>query len=162
MNIRDIPTAGFATQAGIRHHDHSHPCHAHFWQRAMSRRQFARTAAGAAVIGATFGSGLCRPGEAQADGSFQPIPIPGGTPVLGGKFHVFGPAAFDPIDAEPSTITDFNGFLGLAYISGMVRQTNTKTGEVLTLPFIGSDMRFMKGNFRGANGRVQQGAFALV
>jgi hypothetical protein len=75
---------------------------------------------------------------------------------------VFAPAAPDPVDAEPATITNFNGFFGLAYISGMVTQTNTSTAEVLRLPFVDSDMRFMKGNFRGANGRVQQGAFALV
>jgi hypothetical protein len=66
------------------------------------------------------------------------------------------------MDAEPVTITNFNGFMGLAYISGMVTRTNTSTGEVLTLPFVQSDMRFMKGNFRGADGRVQKGAFALV
>jgi hypothetical protein len=75
---------------------------------------------------------------------------------------VFGPAAFDPIDAEPATITDFNGFDGLAYISGTVTQTNTATGEVRTLPFVESDMRFMKGVFIGTDGRTHQGAFALV
>ena len=128
----------------------------------MSRRQFARTTAGAAVVGATLGSGLWRPRAAEAKGSFQPIPIPGGSPVLGGDFHFFGPAAIDPIDAEPATITDFNGFFGLAYISGTVTRTNTATGEVLTLPFVDSDMRFMKGVFRGTDGQIHQGAFALV
>ena len=128
----------------------------------MSRRQFARRAAGAAVFGATLGAGLWRPGVARADGSAQPKPIPGGTPNLGGFFHVFGPAAGDPPDAEPATITDFNGFVGLSYISGTVVQTNMSTGKVLTLPFLGSDMRFMKGVFRGTDGRAHQGAFALV
>jgi hypothetical protein len=68
----------------------------------------------------------------------------------------------DPIDAEPSTITNLNGFVGLAYISGMVTQTNTKTGATARYPFQNSDMRFMQGNFRGTDGRVHQGAFALV
>jgi hypothetical protein len=84
---------------------------------------------------------------------------------LGGGFHLFAPTpdgSFDPIDAEPSSITDFNGFLGLAYISGTVRRTNTVTGEVLTLPFVNSDMRFMKGVFRGTDGQIHQGAFAFV
>jgi hypothetical protein len=85
---------------------------------------------------------------------------------LGGTFHVFGPGptgmGLDPIDAEPITITDFNGFAGLAYISGTVTQTNTSTGEVLTLPFLDSDMRFMKGVYRGTDGSIHQGAFALV
>jgi hypothetical protein len=128
----------------------------------MSRRQFGRAAAGAAVIGSTLGSRLWSPCLADGDGPLVPVPIPGGTPVLGGGFHVFGPAAFDPVDAEPATITNFNGFLGLAYITGMVTQTDTSTGEVQRLPFVDSDMRFMTGNFRGADGRVQQGAFALV
>ncbi len=81
---------------------------------------------------------------------------------MGGAFHVFAPALPDPIDAEPATITDFNGFDGLAYISGTVTQTNTATDEVRTLPFVDSDMRFMKGVFRGTDGRIHRGAFALV
>jgi hypothetical protein len=101
------------------------------------------------------------PGLVEA-ASFAPVPIPGGSPFLGGAYHVFGPAAFDPIDAEPITITNLNGFVGLAYISGMVTQTNTRTGEVLRLPFVNSDMRFMQGDFRGTDGRVHQGAFAFV
>ncbi|HEX4184379.1 MAG TPA: hypothetical protein VHY78_00815, partial [Stellaceae bacterium] len=73
------------------------------------------------------------------------MPIPGGSPLLGGSFHVFAPApasaGLDPIDAEPITITNFNGFVGLSYTSGMVTQTNTESGETLRLPFISSDMR---------------------
>src|SRR5215475_10922936 len=90
----------------------------------MSRRRFAHAAAGTAFAG-VVGSRLWRPERAEA-GSFAPVPIPGGTPGLGGAYHVFGPAPTggDPIDAEPSTITNLNGFVGLAYISGMVTQTN--------------------------------------
>jgi hypothetical protein len=94
--------------------------------------------------------------------SFAPVPIPGGSPALGGAYHVFGPAAFDPIDTEPVTITNLNASVGLAYVSGMVTQTNTKTGEVVRLPFVDSDMRFMQGVFRGTDGKVHQGAFAFV
>jgi hypothetical protein len=126
----------------------------------MSRRNFARAAAGTAFAGA-IGSRLSRPGRVEA-ASFTPVPIPTGSPALGGAYHVFGPAAFDPIDAEPVTITNMNGSVGLAYVSGMVTQTNTKTGEVLRLPFVDSDMRFMQGVFRGTDGQVHQGAFAFV
>jgi hypothetical protein len=75
---------------------------------------------------------------------------------------VFGPGLIDPANAEPSSITHFNGFVGLAYISGSVTRTNTKTGEVRTLPFLESDMRFMKGVYRGTDGQTHQGAFGFV
>ena len=126
----------------------------------VSRRQFARTAAGSAFA-AAVASRLWIPNRVEA-ASFAPVPIPGGTPALGGAYHVFGPAAFDPPDAEPATITNLNAAVGLAYVSGMVTQTNTKTGEVTRLPFVDSDMRFMQGVFRGTDGKVHQGAFAFV
>ena len=101
-------------------------------------------------MGGSLGSALWTPALAAPKGAFTPVPIPTGSPSLGGPFHVFGPAAFDPIDAEPVTITNFDGFAGLAYISGMVTQTNTKTGEKARCPFGDSDMRFMRGTFRGS------------
>jgi hypothetical protein len=58
----------------------------------LSRRGFTRTAA----LGAALGSALWRPAIADPKATFAPVPIPGGTPVLGGAYHVFGPAAFDP------------------------------------------------------------------
>jgi hypothetical protein len=144
------------------HHNHHHP--PHLW----SRRQFVRAALTTLAAGAAFSSGFMKPGLAFAGqgSSVPPLPIPGGTPALGGIFHVFGPGppgvGFDPIDTEPITITDFNGFVGLAYISGTVTQTNTATGEIQTLPFLESDMRFMKGVYKGTDGQIHQGAFALV
>jgi hypothetical protein len=126
---------------------------------SITRRQFARAAAGTAALGGAFGSGLFKPGLAAPKTSFGPIPIPAG----GGMFHVFPRATSGvPEDAEPITITNFNGFVGLAYLDGMVTQTNTKTGEILRLPFLSSDMRFMQGDFRGTDDRVHQGTFALV
>ena len=70
--------------------------------------------------------------------------------------------SLDPIDAEPATITDFNGFVGLAYLNGTVRHINTTTEEIQTLPFLSADMRFMKGVFRDTEGQLHHGAFALV
>src|SRR5262249_39500910 len=96
------------------------------WEHLVSRRRFLRSAAGAA--GVVLGSHLLP--QARADGS-DPTPIPGGNYFLGFPgplFHVFGPGfGGDPttVDQEPITITDFNGFIGLAYISGMATETNT-------------------------------------
>ena len=127
-----------------------------------TRRQFARTIAGTALFSGALGSGLFKAGLADAFTSFAPVPIPRGTPVLGGFYHVFGPGSIDPADAEPSTITNMNGFVGLASISGMVTQTNVKTGETRRYPFLNSDMRFMQGDFLGTDGHVHQGTWSLV
>lgn len=128
----------------------------------VSRRQFVQSV-GTAVMGtAALGPRLVQ----ARSRSGEPVPIPGGTPLLGGAFHVFAPgpvqAGLDGLDADPSTITDFNGFSGLAYVSGTVRRTNLVTHEVVDLPFVDSDMRFMHGIFRDADGRVRHGTFALV
>jgi hypothetical protein len=145
----------------------THPDGLRFPRRSrftVSRRQFVRTAAGAMAAGAAIGQvGWPRVVQA-AKAPGEPLPIPGGTPVLGGGFHVYGPGApgLDPVSAEPSTITDFNGVVGLAYISGTVKRTNNSTGEVAQLPFLGSEMRFMHGVFRGADGRVRRGTFGFV
>jgi hypothetical protein len=82
---------------------------------ASTRRQFARSAAGTAVLGGALGIGFLKSALANTRASFAPVPIRGGTPTLRQPgeppfYHVFGPAAFDPIDAEPSTITNLDAF----------------------------------------------------
>jgi len=129
--------------------------------RPVSRRQFMRSSAGAVVAGAAFGSGILRPRVAQAFAASDPVPIPGGTPLLGGGFHVWAPGA-DSIDAEPGTITDFSGFVGLAYINGTVTRRRKSTGAVDVLPFTGADMRFMQGVYRAQDGRVRRGTFGFI
>ena len=157
MNLRAIPGWKPSNSTTVPDStDHRIPAR----RLPVSRRQFARTA-GASALAAAVASRLWSPSLVEA-GSFAPVPIPGATPALGGAYHVFGPAAFDPIDAEPTTITNLNAAVGLAYVSGMVTQTNIKTGEVVRLPFVDSDMRFMQGVFRGTDGKVRQGAFAFV
>jgi len=170
MHFHGIPMQEVALK--VHRHRHTSPPlgQASVWQQTLSRRQFTRTAAGTAVMGATLGAGGWRPRLAHARQPHEPIPIPGGSPALQDNFrqtfHVFGPGpagmSLDPIDAEPATITDFNGFVGLAYLDGTVRQINTTTGEIRTLPFLSTDMRFMKGVFRDTEGQLRQGAFALV
>ena len=131
-------------------------------RRTVSRRTFVHSAAGALVAGTRFGNGMLSAALGQAPSPSDPVPIPGGSPALGGAFHVFAPAFIDPIDAEPITITDFNGFVGLGYVSGMVTRRKRSTNEVKQFPFLDSDMRFMQGVYRGVDGRVRRGTFGLI
>jgi len=95
--------------------------------------------------------------------SVSPIPIPGSfNPGLGGPdihFQLPGPADntnTGRIGGEPSTITDFNGFIGVAHVQG----TGTdNSGNTL---FWDTDLRFMNGTFMTADGSIQRGTFAFV
>jgi hypothetical protein len=92
--------------------------HAHFWERAQSRRQIIRAAAAGSAL--VVGSGLLTPTLAYAKQSYvAPKPIPE-TLFPGAPFHVLGPGT-----EEPSTMTDFNGFIGATEIQG------TGTGGLL-------------------------------
>ena len=133
--------------------------------RDVSRREFVRTTSGAMAAAAALGSGLLRPRLLYAAAPDDPLPIPGGTPALGGGFHVYGPTpdgSFDPIDAEPASITNFDGVVGLTYVDGTVTRTSISTGERVELPFIASDMRFMQGVYRGVDGKPRQGTFGFI
>ena len=123
----------------------------------LSRRKFLGSAVGAAGLVLGWKAGL-----AQAAGSKEPVPVPGSLNLGGKHFNVSAPFAFGPANQDPSTITDFDGFVGLAYISGMVTETNVKTGHSRRLPFLTSDMRFMQGFYRDGKGRVRAGTFALI
>src|SRR5262245_41552732 len=110
MNFRDIQM----WEAIVKARPHRHTGHAPFWQQPMSRRAFARTAAGTAIVGATLGSGLWKSEARPTPVSGEPVPIPGGIqPVPGGPtFHVFPPGTPGvPADLEPISITNFNGFV---------------------------------------------------
>jgi hypothetical protein len=130
--------------------------------RPLSRRHFVRSATGALAAGAALTSGVWAPLSAKEreheHDPANPVPIPIGS--FG--FHVNAPAFLDPIDADPSTITDFRGFTGLAYISGMVSRTDRRTHAKVELPFLSSDMRFMQGEYRGLDGRVRRGTFGFI
>lgn len=127
--------------------------------RPLSRRTFLRGSAGAA--GLALGSGLLRqlPASAAPPGTGEPSPIPGGIqPVPGGPvFHIFLPGE----GSEPSTITDFNGSVGVSVTQGTWSATGTPTGGVSSGVWE-ADMRFMKGLFVGTDGRRRQGAFGFV
>ena len=125
----------------------------------VSRRGFMQTSTGVLAAGAVFGRQLLRPVVAHAAGS-DPIPVPGSPNFA--PFHVWAPVAVDSIDAEPATITNFNGVAGIAYLNGTVRRTNMLTGHTDVLPFMDADMRFMQGVYRGADGMPRQGTFGFV
>jgi len=152
----------FVRKAMSSPHHRCHKGHVHSWLN-LSRRQFVQTAAGLGA-GTLLGLGTAK-GAQKKSSEPMPVPIPGGEPKLGGDLHIFGPTpdnSLSPIDAEPATIGNFNGFVGLAYISGSVQRTDRVTGQTVTLPMIGSDMRFMTGVFKATDDRVYQGAFAFV
>jgi len=83
----------------------------------------------------------------------DPRPIPGGTEFLGPGtelFHVFEPGA-----GEPNTITDFNGFVGVAHITG------TGAGANADLSF-DVDNRFITGEYIALDGRHFNSTFGFL
>jgi hypothetical protein len=118
----------------------------------MSRRGLFGAAAGAA--GAVIAGSALKPGLAWA-GNADPKPIPGGIVAGGQGYHVFLPGE----GAEPSTITDFNGAIGIMDVTGtgMGRQG----GIVAPFPFE-VDVRFMQGKYIAVDGRLRRGTFAFI
>jgi hypothetical protein len=101
--------------------------------------------------------------------SASPVPIPGllfpivGNPFGGPDIHADmpGPAdnttpSFPTVGGEPSTITNFNGFIGVAHVQG----TGTdNSGNAL---FWDADLRFMSGVYKASDGSTQRGTFAFM
>src|SRR5260370_2653381 len=106
----------------------AYPGHRHFAKRLLSRRGFLEKSG--VTLGVLAASGLV-PELARAalkthgrnsTTSATPLPIPGGLQLLGPSgplFHIFLPAP----GVEPSTITNFNGFVGWAAVGGMGTHT---------------------------------------
>lgn len=121
--------------------------HAHFWERALSRRQVITTAAVSAGTAAALSSGLLAPVLADArHASSAPKPIPE-VIMPGTPFHVLSPGS-----EEPSTINDFKGFIGATEIQGH------GSHDLL----LDVDMRFMQGASIGVDDHVHQGVFGFV
>lgn len=131
----------------------------------LSRRRFLQGAAGATVAGAAAGSSLLRPGAARAAGPGIGLVLPIPTTVEffpGVETHVLAPPFLFGPDSDPATVYNFQGTTGIAFISGDVERRNRRTGEVRTLPFVSSDMRFMKGVFRGRDGHARAATFGFI
>ena len=130
----------------------------HHARHGFSRRAFIGGTAAAAAA-ASLGSGLLWPAAASAR-SFSvppPRPSPATTEVNGVDFHFVDP--FHP-GVDPSSITDFKGFVGVADVQGTGTARNPD-GSVETLLF-DTDMRFMQGTYVGLDGRVHQATFGFV
>ena len=89
---------------------------------------------------------------------------PGGNPFGGPAVHFGLPGPADNtvptlprvIGGEPSTITDFNGSVGVVLVDG----TGTDgSGNPLLWE---ADLRFMRGVYRGVDGDFHFGTFAFV
>jgi hypothetical protein len=135
---------------------HTHAGHAPMASSGISRRGFIGGAAGAA--GAVVGLGLLNPVAALAKKPFDATPTPTKTTTsIGGvdfHFSSFGPGN------DPTSITDFNGFVGVADVQG-TGTARYPDGSSETLLF-DTDMRFMKGVYVGQDGAVHKGAFGFV
>jgi hypothetical protein len=125
----------------------------------LSRRQFLRATAGAGIV---LGAGLLLPKRAYAGGgdNLLPNPIPFGQKLPPparpyGPFHFMLPGPADR-GHEPSLITDFNGFIGVAMFAGTGKDAK---GNARTFS---GDMRFMKGEYIDVSGVHHQGAFSFI
>lgn len=130
---------------------------AHHVQHMLSRRSFMGVAAGATAT--ALGAGLLRPAAALAAPKSNAAPKPttnvvnfNGTPP---DFHLtfFGPGM------DPSSITDFNGFIGVADVQGTGTATSPEGTETLLFD---TDMRFMSGVYVGQDEKVHKGTFGFV
>ncbi len=133
-------------------------------ERFISRRQFVRTAAGAASL-ALSGSALWRPVVLRAQsGGAMPKPLPGGTNTPWGVFiHHYAPKPGGDLAAldDPSQITDLDGWVCDSRTFGMGTGTDVKTGGTTRHPFMG-DMGIMQGTYVGEDGQKHTGLFGFV
>lgn len=136
----------------------------HASERALSRRQFVRIAAGATSF-AFSGPGLWRPAALRAQsGGAMPKPIPGGTNTPWGVFiHHYPPKRGGDLAAmdDPSQITDLDGWICDSRILGMGTGTDLKTGSAARYPFA-ADMGIMKGTYVGEDGKRHIGVFGFI
>jgi len=142
------------------------------------RRGFLQTAAGAGMV---LGSGLSIPARADDDADHEgnavrcavPLPQPHTTAGPFGPLHFYFPGPIDgsaaatdgtgthPEGRDPSTITNFSGFVGGADLLFSGTATDTNTGAKATYQFH-TDTRFMQGEFIASDEQRHRGAFAFI
>jgi hypothetical protein len=94
-----------------------------------------------------------------------PLPIP--AQVIAPGIHAFLPGPADaplsmlPSGREPSTITDFIGFVGVAHLQGTGTPAGGSGTDALSTLY-DVDLRFMQGVYRGVDNQFHFGTFALV
>jgi hypothetical protein len=140
--------------------------HAHFWDRAMTRRTFIGSAAVAGGAAATAGMWLPEFARAAAFAEADPRFIPGGTklPFAPDPFHFFfptdgvpGAVTVESGHGDPSLISDFDGMIGVADVGA-----TTGTDGAGNQLFWKADVRFMKGSYVGTESDTRTGAFAFI
>jgi len=111
----------------------------------------------ARVAGAAIGGGLL-PASVMAAKPSNSAPKPTSSTVTlnGVTFQL----SFFGSGIDPSSIGDFNGFVGVADVQGAGTATNPD-GSTETLLF-DTDMRFMSGVYVGVDGAVHKGSFGFV
>ena len=128
----------------------------HATHRLVSRRAFMGGAAG--LTATALGASMLRAPAAWAKSASLAVPKPTTSVFsLGGQdFHL----SFFGHGVDPSSITDFNGFVGVADVQGNGTATNADGSQEPLL--FDTDMRFMDGQFVGVDGKVHQGVFGFV
>ena len=127
--------------------------------RNLSRRRFLAGTAGAAGAAAT--SKLWFPIVARAEGdedhgsAVAPRPIPQ-TVAPGAPFHVVLPAS----GTEPSSITDFQGTIGVAAMGGAGIGIDAQGKRENLLHDV--DVRFMRGKYVGVDNKRHEATFVFV
>jgi hypothetical protein len=133
-----------------------HAGHPHFWDRALSRRQFVQAAAGATAAGVVLSSDLLAPSPpVLADDQGTTVP-PNPIPFGDSGTHHFLPGR----GKEVTTITDFVGFVGVAQLTGTGTGSNTSTGATTPLNW-SIDNRFITGKYVGVDGQEHTGTFGV-
>jgi hypothetical protein len=136
----------------------------------VDRRRF-MAGATAALTSAGLGAALGWPGQAVAATASDPnwdTPVP--KPIPGGVapgFHVWVPgprrvtlpfsrAPLAGLNVDPSTITDFEGTVALAYHAGTARGSD---GRVYNLE---TDIRAFAGTYVAVDGSSHEGSFVYI
>jgi len=119
----------------------------------MSRRAFIGSMAGAAGVAMTAGLLPTTVLAKHTTPAPKPTTFTGDLP----PFHLtfFGPTE------DPSSIWDFNGFVGVAQVQGTGTATSEEEDSEEQLLF-DTDMRFMSGVYVGQDGKVHKGTFGFV
>jgi len=122
---------------------------------SLSRRAFMHGAAGAA--GLALAAAHWTPAQAAKFSRGEPLPIPTVKQTPFGPIH-----AADPEEGQdPSMITDFTGVTGAAKLTLTGVGTDTTANQTARYDF-NIDVRFMQGEFIGADGQHHQGTFAFI
>jgi hypothetical protein len=103
-----------------------------------------------AATGAAATASLWVPVLAEASG-VDPTPIPE-TIFPGTQFHIQLPG----LGNEPSAITNLDGVVGLATVSGTGTASDGKSS------FFDADMRFIQGTYLGVDNQTHKGVFGFV